>query len=86
MRDVSRKEDMSLRGQLRVFIDVEGDIHVAVYEDDGTGFIENSASVEFCSCGMGGGKSPNTLKALHQLLKAMELDNEETPSRKGDWS
>jgi len=81
---VSRKEDMSQRGQLKVLIDAEGDIHVAVYSDDGDGTIDSTASVEFCSCGMGGGKSPNTMKALRELVKAMDLDNKETPSRAGD--
>jgi hypothetical protein len=33
---------------------------------------------------MGGGKSPNTRKALAELAKAMELDNKESPSRAGD--
>ena len=28
-------------------------------------------SVEFCSCGMGGGRSPKTLKALLALMEAM---------------
>lgn len=85
MISVSRREDMSPRGQLRVLVDEEGDIHVAVYSDDGTGFIDNSASIEFCSCGIGGGKSPNTMRALRELAKAMELDNNQYPSRCGEF-
>lgn len=81
---VSRKEDMSPSGQLKILIDVEGDIHIAVFSDDGDGVIENFASVEFCSCGIGGGKSPHTRKALRDLAKAMELDNYESPIRAGD--
>jgi hypothetical protein len=81
---VSRKEDMSYRGQLKVLTDAEGDIHVAVFCDDGDGNIDSMASIEFCNCGIGGGKSPNTMKALRELMKAMELDNQQTPSRAGD--
>jgi hypothetical protein len=83
MKSVSRKEDMSIRGQLRILLDEEGDIHVAVYEDDGEGIIYNSASVEFCS-GLGGGQSRHTREALYNLMEAMQLDNQEYPFRAGD--
>jgi hypothetical protein len=84
MQPVSRKEDMSPRGQLKLHQDDDGDYYVSVYQDDGNGMIVEWATVEFCMCGMGGGKSPNTRKALVELAKAMELDNEESPSRAGD--
>lgn len=77
-----RKEDMSPNGMLEVFIDTDNnDIHITVYEDDGNGKIESMASVEFCCVGAGGGQSPNTMNALRELAKAIELDNKERPSR-----
>ena len=84
MEPVSRKEDMSPRGQLKLQQDDDGDFYVSVYSDDGDGVITESATVEFCTCGMGGGQSPHTRKALIELAKAMELDNEERPARAGD--
>lgn len=84
MEPVSRKEDMSPRGQLRISTDDDGDIYVSVFEDDGDGLIEIMASVEFCTCGTGGGQSPKTRAALIALAEAMREDNEERPSRAGD--
>jgi hypothetical protein len=84
MEPVSRKEDMSPRGQLRIFTDNEGDIHVSVFSDDGSGRIETMSSVEFCTCGIGGGQSPETRKALIELSKAMEMDNKNRPAKAGD--
>ncbi|WP_415913282.1 hypothetical protein [Neptuniibacter sp. QD37_11] len=83
--DVSRKEDMSPRGQLNIFRSDDGDIHVTVYQDDGNGGVGAGSSVEFCSpLGGGGGKSPRTMKALIELARAIELDNAEAPERAGD--
>lgn len=84
MEKVSRKEDMSPRGQLRVFADDDGDIHVTVFADDGSGRIEAMASVEFCTSVTGGGRSPATRRALIELAKAMREDNESHPERSGD--
>jgi hypothetical protein len=53
---IARKEDMSVNGCLRLFRQEDGDICVAVIADNG-----DTAGVEFCSVGMGGGRSPNTL-------------------------
>lgn len=86
MKHVSRKEDMSPLGQLRILHDEQGDVHIVVYEDDGDGFICESAAIKFCSCGMGGGKSPNTMRALVKLMEAIDLDNEYYPSRAGEFS
>jgi len=83
-KSVSRKEDMSPRGQLLIHVDDQGDIGVVVYGDDGDGMITSQAGIEFCSCGGGGGKSHKTRLALVELMKAMEEDNKEYPSRKGD--
>lgn len=80
-----RKEDMSKSGTLEVFLDNDNnDIHITVFEDNGNGQIEVMASVEFCCVGTGGGQSPHTMKALRQLAKAIELDNQENPSRSGN--
>lgn len=81
----SRKEDMSTRGQLCIVIEAEGDIHVSVIEDDGDGNLDKSASVIFCNCVTGGGRSPRTLKALQDLKIAMDLDNKERTNRAGDF-
>ena len=73
---IARKEDMSLNGRLRLIKQDDGDICVAVINEQG-----ESASVEFCVMGMGGGKSPRTLAALNELALAIIADNEEDPSR-----
>jgi thiamine pyrophosphokinase len=76
-RTVTRREDMSLHGNLTVHQQSDGDIVVAVYSDDpiwGTG-----GSIEFCAMGAGGGRSPQTLAALQDLMDAIERDNKERP-------
>ncbi len=73
---VARKEDMSQEGRLRLFKEQDGDICVSVIEDDG-----NMAGIQFCTVGMGGGKSGKTLAALNALALAMQEDNQEQPSR-----
>lgn len=80
---VSRFEDMSPRGHLKLLRDGDGDIIVAVYNDDGNGYIDTFADIEFCT-GMGGGSSPNTFKALLALMEAMEMDNQESPHKNPD--
>lgn len=78
---VERIEDMSNRGRLRLIKQVDGDIIIAVQSME-DGLLQNGDSVEFCSAFGGGGKSPNTMKALHALMEAMRLDNIEYPSKK----
>lgn len=73
---IARKEDMSPNGRLRLFRQDDGDMCVAVIEDDGT-----MAAIEFCVPGSGGGKSPKTLAALQQLALAILEDNRAAPSR-----
>jgi hypothetical protein len=75
---VARKEDMSPNGRLRLIKEEDGDICVAVIEDDGT-----MTDVQFCTFA-GGGKSPRTLEALEALALAMLDDNQATPSRATD--
>jgi len=78
-RFIVRKEDMSVSGRLRLLRQEDGDMCVAVIDDEG-----NEASIEFCTPGFGGGKSPKTLAALRALALAMMEDNEHDPSRAGE--
>jgi hypothetical protein len=75
-KTVGRKEDMSVRGRLLVFRQEDGDMCITVVDDEG-----NSGGVEFCTIGQGGGRSPNTLKALRALGLAIMADNEADPDR-----
>ncbi len=80
MTDVMmRKEDMSHDGQLMVCIEEDGDVIISVVptEERARGYMP---SVEFCSPGAGGGKSPHTRKALADLYYAIKKDNEENPT------
>ena len=77
-RTVTRREDMSPRGYLKVLQQDDGDIIVAVYPEE-NGLIQPGGSVEFCAPGAGGGRSPNTLAALRALMVAIEKDNSERP-------
>lgn len=76
---VARREDMSCNGRLRLIKQDDGDICVAVIENDGT-----MAAIEFCTPGIGGGKSEKTLAALNALAMAMIEDNAASPSRAAD--
>ena len=82
---VSRKEDMSPRGHLRIMRDNSGDIIVECLSDSGDGMIDGMASVEFCTGAGGGGKSPKTFKALLNLMQAMKEDNVDDESRRGEF-
>ena len=77
-RTVTRREDMSARGYLKVLQQDDGDIIVAVYPEE-DGLIQAGGSVEFCAPGAGGGRSTHTLAALRALMVAMEKDNQERP-------
>ncbi len=76
-RDVGRLGDMSPTASMRVGLDSDNDVYVAVYGDDGGG------SVEFCTPGSGGGQSPRVREALIALMVAMEEENATSPHR--DW-
>lgn len=76
-RDVGRYGDMSPVEHMRVGLDSDNDVYVSVWGEDG------GASVEFCAPGAGGGSSPKTRAALISLMKAMEEDNADSPSK--DW-
>lgn len=69
-----RREDMGC-GSLRVLLDSDNDVCVAVMDNDG-----NVSVVEFCNPGGGGGgRSPKTRMALIALMVAIEADNAERP-------
>lgn len=74
-RDVGRYGDMSPSIFMRVGLDNDNDAYLGIYGD------ENGEGVEFCTQGMGGGKSPRTRDALIALMVAMEADNADDPSR-----
>lgn len=76
-RDVGRIGDMSRTARLCVGLDGDGDVYVSICDE------EHEASLEFCTEGLGGGKSPRTREALIALMVAMEADNAEDPRR--DW-
>jgi len=74
MRDmVERRDDMG-NGKLRLVVDGDGDVSVALVLP-GYGFLD----VEFCVPGTGGGKSPRTHRALRALFDAMVADEKERP-------
>ena len=78
-RDVARLHDMGPSGYLRVGLDSDNDVYVEVFDDERG----QSASIEICNGGGGGGRSPQTRKALIGLMVAMEEDNAANP--KLDW-
>jgi hypothetical protein len=66
---VERPEDMSIVGKLRLLIQSDGDVIVAIRHKD------LMIDIEFCAPVSGGGRSPETWKALHALAVAMRADN-----------
>jgi len=77
---VERYEDMSPDGRLRLIRQADGDVILAIIPPIGSG--RPMVDVEFCSIGAGGGQSPNTLRALRDLMEAMRLDNIEQPQKR----
>ncbi len=78
MIKVERKEDMSCCGKLRLIRQDDGDIIITV-QSERDGLLQPGDSVEFCTTGLGGGKSPNTITALRALMDAMQRDNDNYP-------
>ena len=76
-KDVGRIGDMSPTDRLRVGLDSDNDVYLSICDEDG------EATIEFCTSGPGGGKSPRTREALIALMVAMEADNQDDPRR--DW-
>lgn len=73
--EIGRKGDMGPDQVMRVGFDGDRDIYVVVSDEEAV------ASLEFCTIGTGGGRSPHTRKALVALMKAMRKDNLTDPSR-----
>lgn len=69
---VRRLEDMSVHGMLQLLIQADGDVIVAVMQDNG-----KMVDVEFCAPGAGGGGSRRTWNALRALAAAMKADNDD---------
>lgn len=63
MKKVERLEDMSVRGRMRITQQDDSDIIVAV-QSERDGLLQPGDSVEFCTIGTGGGRSPRTHAAL----------------------
>jgi len=87
---VDRIEDMSPEGFLRITIQTDMDAIIEIGEwDEQRNAVVRTRSVEFCA-GPGGGSSPATLKALHQLAVAMAEDNAREEGRyargRNKWS
>lgn len=81
--EVGRIEDMSTRGRMKLFREDDGDIIVSV-SSERDGLVQPSESVQYCTPGMGGGRSPRTFNALINLAIAMDEDNKAIP--RGDPS
>lgn len=73
-QSIGRKEEMSATGCLTLFRQEDGDIILTAMDGEG-----NSATVEFCSLYMGGGKSPRTREALLDLMLAIIEDKRQRP-------
>lgn len=81
---ISRKEDMSPKGYLQLYMENDSDIIVLVHSGDSDESDPATyAHVQFCTYA-GGGKSQRTLAALRLLAEAMALDSKEDKFRKGD--
>ena len=77
---VERYEDMSPDGRLRMTRQPDGDVILGIIPPINSG--RPMVSLEFCSVGAGGGQSPNTLRALRDLMQAIKEDNEQYPQRR----
>lgn len=73
-KNYSRKDDDSSNNTLRINKIETGEIHLIIHDWE-TG---EEVSVGFTNH-IGGGRSPNTLKALEDLALAIEKDNGEYP-------
>lgn len=68
-----REDDMG-QGKLRLILDGDSDVCVAVINHDGT-----MADVEFCTPFSGGGRSPKVRDALLNLARAIRDENQSSP-------
>ena len=70
---VERRDDMNI-GFLRIHRQEDGDVCIT---GGGKNLSDQDvfASIEFCSIGSGGGRSPKTIEALRDLFNAMLEDS-----------
>lgn len=82
-RHVERFEEMSPKGRLRVHVQDDGDVIIAVIADPDEHRLGSSVmmSAEFCTYA-GGGRSPHTRNAILALYEAIVLDNIENPQHR----
>lgn len=73
-----RHEDMSPDGRLHILVQRDGDVIIGI-EPSKEGLQHYVKSVEFCSIGSGGGRSPHTIKALRALAEAVAKDEADNP-------
>lgn len=80
-RSVERRDDMSPHDKLILHQQEDGDVIVGMFIDPNNSDFRPTCfpSVEFTFPGAGGGRSPRTLRALKDLITAIELDNTENP-------
>lgn len=73
---VQRNDDMHPPGDavLRLTVQQDGDVIVALEAPDPTTGKAAYATAEFCTPGTGGGRSPRTHAALRALALAMQQD------------
>jgi hypothetical protein len=70
---VRRKGDMGEGTRLQLVKEDDGDVIVSVYPVNGAP--NDECEIQFCSPGSGGGKSPETWKALLALMAAINKDS-----------
>lgn len=80
---LERFEDMSPDGRLALMQQEDGDVILVIIPPHDKYSPKPMLSVEFCSCGSGGGQSPHTLGALRNLMEAIRKDNAENPQCRG---
>ena len=76
MISVNRIGDMSPDDYINVHRQSDGDVVVTVVSTDRYSQKPTHSTVEFC---VSGGRSPNTIKALNNLIEAIKKDHEENP-------
>jgi len=81
---VERLEDMSPDGFLRIFKQDDGDMCLTIGGYNLSGDL-NFSSIEFCQPSLGGGSSPKTWEALHDLFIAMMDDQKNEGHRNGRY-
>ncbi|MEK7659855.1 MAG: hypothetical protein AAB343_01490 [Patescibacteria group bacterium] len=73
----TRIDDMNFR-KLQLYVQQDGDVIVTIHRSPNDA-LALPLSVEFCTPGAGGGRSPRTRAVLLWLIRAMQKDEEELP-------